>query len=100
MLLYSKSCVVCGEFFIPKVHNQLACCKECQKEHEKFYNMLQKIQKEEFKKTHRKMVGLTNDAIAAEQLGMSYGQYKAQQWCHNKQKIRRRVKFGNQVCSG
>lgn len=83
-LPYYKSCDICGAFFHPTNNRQILCGdKECKRQHQKEYKRYNKQGK---KTQHKVMLGLTKDAIAANNLGLTYGQYKAKQWIRNKQR--------------
>lgn len=84
-LLYNKQCIICGRFFQPNKHNQITCGDiSCKREQNKRY-------KKGTLKQSKKMALLVEESTAAFNLGMTYGQYKAKQWCRNKQYIRKYV---------
>lgn len=84
MLAYHKQCIICGTFFRPNKHNQLTCAsKECLSELYRRHNKKRYHDKRN-KKKGDKMPLLTKEAVAAYNLGISYGQYKARQWFRNK----------------
>lgn len=87
-MLYHKQCVVCGRFYKPNKHNQVTCGdKNCQKERTRQLQLQKTLAAEN--KEKKKMALLTKEAIEARNLSMSYGQYKAAQWCRNKQYLRK-----------
>ena len=83
-LLYNKQCVICGTYFKPRNRVQITCgSKICQNEYTK------RVRSPKKHGLKDPMKGLTMDAIAANNLGMTYGQYKGAQWCRNKQVMSR-----------
>lgn len=87
MLLYNKECVICGRFYKPIRHSQITCGdKECQREYANLHFKRKYISKK--KKNNQLMLGLTKDAIAARNNGLTYGQYKGREWCRNKQTMK------------
>lgn len=85
MILENKECIICGRLFKPIRKVQYTCGDtNCQKEYANLHFRRKYIRK---KKNNQLMIGLTKDAIAARNNGLTYGQYKGREWCRNKQKI-------------
>lgn len=72
----TRKCDFCGKEFETARNYQKYCCKHCREEMSKSLSR-QKTQEKHEKKN--KGDGIVNVAIAARQLGMSYGQYQAMQ---------------------
>lgn len=94
MLAYYKECKICGQLFRPLRHCQVTCAsKECKLAHAREYKKNNKEQYANYKKQEKRkkrqinnpkiMLLLTQEAVAANNLGISYGEYKARQWLRN-----------------
>jgi hypothetical protein len=71
-------CKICGKEFVTNKTIKQCCSAECVKINAKNnYQAISERRKEERQKKKEKKVTLTEMAIKAKQLGMSYGQYSA-----------------------
>lgn len=86
-LLYYKQCIICGKFYQPNKHNQVTCGdRKCQNKRTRQTELRKKLEKKN--RDLNKMALLTKEAIMANNLNMTYGQFKAAQWCRNKQHLK------------
>ena len=87
-LLYSKQCIICGRFYTPSNHNQILCGdRSCKLEYARRSDAAKRALRKA-RGAEKKMLGLTQDSVKAEKLGISYGEFKGRQWCMNKQTMK------------
>lgn len=88
----AKECEWCGKLFLPKTGNDIYCCAECRKQGQvakrqgRKTNESGELTKAEKKRISRTQQALTDDAIKARELGLTYGQWIAKK---NKPKWRK-----------
>lgn len=73
-----KKCAFCGKMYEPQSRHSDYCSDECRKKARSKKNSEQnKSPRIKEKPKYTTMCSLTNDAIKARNMGLSYGQYKA-----------------------
>lgn len=79
--MLERKCIICGKIFKPYAANQRTCSKDCsQKQYRERRNEYEKIRRGETNKTMleiQKRSDLNAAIKKANELGISYGKYKA-----------------------
>lgn len=95
--VYTKVCVTCGNSFETTYSTKLACSKECgdkyHKKHAKEHRTKLKNEKENEKSKNfeKNASALSDDALEARNLGVSYGMYVAMKYMEGQNERTKKV---------